>query len=26
LLQRGFSGDTIAWVLRRARDIAQTES
>lgn len=26
LLQRGFSGDTITWVLRRARDIAQTES
>ena len=26
LLQRGFSGDTISWVLRRAREIAQTES
>jgi regulatory protein len=26
LLQRGFSGDTITWVLRRARDIPQTES
>ncbi len=25
LLQRGFSGDTISWVLRHARDMAQIE-